>query len=701
MPTTARCLIITALGLCGALLPSAWAQLPAGPAFSNSLGIEFVRIEPGEFTMGVGATPLPVALHEEEQHRINGDFDEQPNHPVTISAAFYMATVEVTNQVFEQFDPTHAALRGKLGFSSNDDEAVVFVSWDQAKAFCEWLSAKENLPYRLPTEAEWEYACRAGTTTHFNTGDDLPVVYQKSQIETWYPDPMRVTNFPADYAPELVSLAVGKTPANPWGLFDMHGNVEEWCSDWYGPYVADAQTDPVGRESGLFRVTRGGSHGTKVYYLRSANRMGTLPEERNWLIGFRVVLGAPPATTPLAAVGPEPFQRNVSQAIPPNLKDGPDPTQPYFQSPRIYVKIPAGSMGPMFSNHNHDPALVECPNGDLLAIWYTTVRERGRELGLVASRLPFGQTEWQEASLFYDAPDRNDHAPAAWYDEDGTIYCFVGLSAAATWGNLATVMLTSTDNGVTWSTPRIIVPEHGARHQPVESVFRTRGGAIVVPCDAVSTGSGGTALQISTDKGLTWSDPGGTIAGIHGGVVELANGNLMGLGRSDNVDGMMPKSISADMGKTWTYSASPFQPVGGGQRLVLFRLDEGPLFLASFCTEEMMTDGAGNQSACTGLFVALSYDDGATWPVKRLVTDGSGNQVQSTNGELFTMSATTAEPRGYMSGTQTADGVVQLISSKQHYAFNRAWIVNSADSDADGQLDWEEANLHGANATSK
>ena len=150
-----------------------------------------------------------------------------------------------------------------------------------------------GLPYRLPTEAEWEYACRAGTRTHYHTGDHLPDAFLKNARRSWFPDPERTE--PGD----VVSLAVGKTPPNAWGLCDMHGNVEEWCHDWYGPYEPGKQTDPVGRVAGDFRVTRGGSHSAEIYYLRSANRMGALADESSWLIGFRVVIAPLPNTAPL------------------------------------------------------------------------------------------------------------------------------------------------------------------------------------------------------------------------------------------------------------------------------------------------------------------------------------------------------------------------------------------------------------------
>lgn len=632
---------------------------------TNSAGMKLVRIGAGRFIMGSDGRDLPAALVT-KPHFKNGDFDERPAHPVRISKPFWMGVSEVTNAQYEQFDPAHARLRGKLGFSRADDEAVVFVSWHEAAAFCRWLSRKEGENYRLPTEAEWEYAARAGSTGPFHTGDALPAAFLKNQRMSWFPDPAR------SRPDEQVSLAVGRTPPNAWGLYDVHGNVEEWVQDWYGPYRSGAQTDPVGRAAGNFRVTRGGSHGTDVYYLRSANRSGALPEDKSWLIGFRVVKADVPRTRPDPAPQPELHARRVRQV--PAKYAAPDPGRPHFKGPREYVKIPPGSMGPLFSKHNHDPALVECPNGDLLAVWYTCIEEPGRELAIAASRLRAGEDEWDPASVFWDAPDRNDHAPALWNDGRGTLFHFNGLSAAATWGSLAMILRTSQDNGRTWTPARMILPEHQTRQMPVESVFRTREGYIVVPADAVSVGQGGTALYLSRDEGRTWTDAGGTIAGIHAGVVQLNDGRLMALGRGDNIDGRMPRSISADLGKTWVRSASEFPPISSGQRLVLMRLREGPLLLASFA-KDMPIGGR----IVNGLFVALSFDEGETWPVKRLVTNSTGATL---NGGAWTgtfaMTADSAEPKGYLSAAQTPDGVIHLISSRLHYEFNSAWIRDGA-----------------------
>lgn len=664
-----RCFAVCLALACVLIVARAGAvrALPDTKEFTNSIGMRLVRIEPGSFLMGTNAAVpeklAPIAFMRK------GDFDERPAHTVKITKPFYIGAFEVTNRQYEQFDPAHRQLRGKLGFSTEDDDAVVFVSWEDAAAFCRWLSKKENRSYRLPTEAEWEYAARAGTTTAFFTGDELPPEMQKNQAESWYPDPDRAKGA------KPVSLAVGRASPNAWGLYNVHGNVEEWTQDWYGPYEAGEQTDPAGRARGDFRVARGGSHSTLVYYLRSANRLGALPEEKNWLIGFRVALGEMPRTKPLPPPGPQLYQRNVSQKIPARVAEGPDPSRPYFSGPREYVKIPPESAGPMFSNHNHDPAIAECANGDLLATWYTCVQESGRELGVLASRLRYGSQEWEPASPFWDAPDRNDHAPALWFDGKRTLYHFSGMAAGATWGSLAIILRTSADNGVTWSKARIIMPEHALRHQPVESVFRTSEGYIVLPADAVSGGSGGTSLHLSRDEGKTWQDAGGTIAGIHAGVVQLKDGRLMAFGRSDNINGKMPKSISADLGKTWVRTASDFQPISGGQRLVLLRLKEGPIFFAAFANRMPITDASGKQRAISGLYAALSFDEGETWPMRRLVSDdGPGRQVAAMDGRPFTLSWENAEPAGYMSVCQTADGLIHLISSRQHYSFNLAWL---------------------------
>ena len=652
------CILVVLLNsvVCRSIL----AKAPEGKEYVSSIGMKFVRIEAGTFRMGQLKTPLPWEVLPVFRGRglfdllREGDFDEKPVHTVTISKPFYMSVCEVTNFQYELFDPWHRKLRGEEIFSKDDDEAVVNVSWYDAQAFCQWLSDKEGLPYRLPTEAEWEYACRAGTTSNYYAGDILPEQFRKTGGQ--------------------VSLHVGKTHSNAWGLYDMHGNVEEWCYDWYGPYEAELQVDPVGYIAGDFKVLRGGSHSTGPYYLRSANRMGQLPECRNRFMGFRVVLGELPETKPL----PKPTfpnQQNVIQRDPLEVTRGPDREEPYFRGPHRYVNIPTDSMGPVFAGHNHDPAIVECPNGDLLACWYTCVDEGARELAQAASRLRWGEVEWQQASPFWDVPDRNDHAPAMWFDGQKKIYHFTGVGDAGGRGRMIVAMRASDDSGATWSPPRVILPEFTGGHQLSEPVFRMQDGSIVLVVDGRRT------LWISRDEGLTWSNPGGDILGVHAGVTQLKDGSIFALSRSNGDREKMPISISRDGGKTFTYKPSEFTPIGGGQRLVLLRLKDGPLFLASFANlgEGMeITDSTGRKRKIRGLFAALSEDEGKTWPYKRLVSDdGPGRTIECTDGGAITLSARSAEYRGYLAGCQSADGLIHLISSREHYAFNLKWLKTS------------------------
>ena len=616
------------------------------------------------------------------------DYDELPIHKVNITHPFKMSMTEITNAQFEAFRPEHKALRGKNGLSLEDDEAVVYVSYADAVAFCEWLSRKEGKHYRLPTEAEWEYACRAGTYYLYNTGDGLPEAYRKNQQTT------------RDLKP--VSLKVGQTPPNAFGLCDMHGNVEEWCLDWYGPYLPGEQNDPAGRTTGDFRVTRGGSHNTPDKYLRSGNRMAMIPDDKHAQTGFRIVESA---FTPVATVAPALPSANQQEVNQTNytwkvVKD------PVFKAPVPYVLQPEPGSGNPFFSHNHQPAITWCDNGDLLAIWFSADEENGRGMVVLASRLRVGTEQWNRSSLFFKVPDRNMTGSALLNDRQGTVYHLNGVEASGDWQNLMMVMRTSRDNGQTWSAPQIIAPEHAKRHQVIAGTIRTREGWLIQPCDAGPGSHDGAAIHISKDGGKTWQDPwdgkplpefkegntGSTIAGIHTGVVQLKDGSLMALARGNSIlnkEGKlrMPMSISKDMGKTWTYYASELPPIDGGQRLVFMRLNEGPLLLISFTDHPLRTpeaergmifpDREGNNYRGYGLYAAVSYDEGKTWPVRRLLTDGI---IRFLDGGAWTkhflMDATHAEPRGYMAATQSPDNLIHLVSSRLYYCFNLAWITD-------------------------
>lgn len=639
---------------------------------TDTIGIDMVDVKAGSFLMGSNGN----GIHS----------DESPAHKVSITYDFKISSTEITNAQYELFDPNHRSLRGKNGLSKEDNEAVIYVSYDEASAFCRWMSEKTGKEYRLPTEAEWEYACRAGTMGPYGIGDRvLPKAIQKKQVHT--------------QKPEKVSLTVKNGIPNAWGIYDMHGNVEEWCMDFYGQYSASDATNPAGPVSGLTRVVRGGSHSTPMEYLRSSNRSALIPDDRTLFTGFRVVEVPNDCNLQYVdnkeAVSQYKFKPSVWKTK----------TGPMFLEPINFVTHEADkSIVGMFS-HNHCPSVTWLPNGDILAIWFSTEDENGREMTILQSRLKKGAKEWTKPELFYKVADRNMTGSALFYDEDTKLlYHFNGVEAAGTWRNLSLIMRTSGDCGYTWSEPRFVNPEHEPGNQVITGTLKLKNGNLIQPCDATPTVRGGTIVHISSDNGKTWerSDKGKEeilpryvngasghrMAGIHACVVELSDGRLLAFGRDNNIvlDGKsyMPQSISEDGGYTWTYSPSCFPPISSGQRAVMTRLKEGPILLVSFTDAridhksiqgKVFTDRS-QEYVGYGMYASLSYDDGKTWTQGKLITDGKERYLY---GGAFTgyfmMDSTHAEPKGYLAMTQSPDGVIHLLSSAIHYRFNLEWLT--------------------------
>ena len=263
------------------------------PGITNSQGMRLAYVPSGKFGMG---SPGNEAGREAQEIL----------HEVVLTRAFYLGTHQVTVGQFRKFvDDTKYRTEGERdgkggwgvnekgslekdgrftwsspGFKQTKDHPVVLVSWNDARAYCRWLSQKENKLYRLPTEAEWEYACRAGTRTAYSFGDDPQDLVAHGNVGR-NKDGFRYT------AP------VGQFKPNRYGLHDMHGNVWEWCEDWYVPnnYTGDRQTDPTGPASGKARIHRGGGWSSSATRARSAARIGRHPSTyRGSYLGFRIVL---------------------------------------------------------------------------------------------------------------------------------------------------------------------------------------------------------------------------------------------------------------------------------------------------------------------------------------------------------------------------------------------------------------------------
>ena len=232
---------------------------------TNSIGMEFVSIPAGEFMMGSPS----------DEDDSGWDDGEGPLHKVTISNEFYLGKYEVTQKQW------HEIMGNNPSYFTGDDRPVEQVSWNDVQKFIEKLNEKEGTDkYRLPSEAEWEYACRAGTTTRYSFGDDKSMLSEYA----WY----------SDYSGDGTTHTVGQKKPNPWGLYDMHGNVYEWTQDkWYYEYDGydGAPTDGSAWESGssVFRIHRGGDWYYGADSCRSASRGAGAPDDRRDGLGFRLL----------------------------------------------------------------------------------------------------------------------------------------------------------------------------------------------------------------------------------------------------------------------------------------------------------------------------------------------------------------------------------------------------------------------------
>jgi formylglycine-generating enzyme len=232
---------------------------------ANGVSFKMVRIPAGEFMMGSPSNE-PQRDEDETQHRVR------------ISRDFWMGQTEVTQGLWRAVMGTNPSQFSNCG----NDCPVEQVSWNDCQEFIRKLNGMvSGGDFRLPTEAEWEYACRAGTTTPFNTGRCL----NADQANYVGNNPVSGCS-KGEYRERTVK--VGSFAPNAWGLYDMHGNVWEWCQDWYGDYPSGSVTDPTGPSSGSFRVLRGGSWNYFAVDCRSANRPWVDPGDRLYGIGFRL-----------------------------------------------------------------------------------------------------------------------------------------------------------------------------------------------------------------------------------------------------------------------------------------------------------------------------------------------------------------------------------------------------------------------------
>lgn len=220
--------------------------------FGKDVKLEMVLIQPGIFKMG--------SPKKEKDHRV-----DERQHIVILTKSFYLGKYEVTQEQWE------AVMGDNPSFVKGAKLPVNGISWEQCQAFIKKLNTKTNGGYRLPTEAEWEYACRAGTKTAYSFGDEI-----------------RPKDFNYDDSKLGKPVSVGNYKPNAFGLYDMHGNVWEWCEDWHGYYPPGKVTDPQGPAKGEYRVIRSGSFYFSGSMARSSARYGYLPTDKYSFIGLRL-----------------------------------------------------------------------------------------------------------------------------------------------------------------------------------------------------------------------------------------------------------------------------------------------------------------------------------------------------------------------------------------------------------------------------
>ena len=308
--------VTAAMATCLSSAEQATAQ--ADKQLSNSIGMKMVLIPAGTFQMGTRLTPEQV--HQRYPGGKVEYYEGETQHQVKLTKPFYIAVHEVTVGQFRKFVEaegykTEAERDGEggygfdtetkerfqdskyswrnPGFEQDDKHPVVNVSWNDAVAFCRWLSRVEGLEYRLPTEAEWEYSCRAGSSREYTFGDDAEQLVgfgnvADASLKTMFSNATTVRSNDGS----IFTTRVGSFRSNEFGLYDMHGNVFEWCSDWYGDHSTSSVVDPVGPVTGSLRVVRGGSWGNEAASCRSANRLRDDPSYRNGVSGFRVALSS-------------------------------------------------------------------------------------------------------------------------------------------------------------------------------------------------------------------------------------------------------------------------------------------------------------------------------------------------------------------------------------------------------------------------
>jgi len=379
---------------------------------------------------------------------------------------------------------------------------------------------------------------------------------------------------------------------------------------------------------------------------------------------------------------PVPFNQSAVKQSTKTASLGPNPKIPYFNV-RFAIPVPPAyttkdvavytGMDSMVFPHNHSPGFEILPNGDALAIYFSTPAgkaEADASTSFVQARLRYGSEDWDMPELFFKTKGYNDQSGLMWND-NGKLWFFGGGRGISDFVPFR--IATSTDNGVTWtySIPQIDKPATNYAPQPITNAFRGADKAIYIAMDGDGAHS---FLWRSTDNGIHWQDMGGRTGGRHSTIVPLDNkGNLLSIGgKNASVEGWSPMNISSDWGATWSQSAkSPFPPLGSAQRPSMIRLADGNLlFVSDAYMHKKKIPPPNGWKYGNGCFVAISKDNGATWHVKTLPVQLPGH------------SRVEYPSLGYVTARQAPNGVIHVLTTVTlpclDYEFNEAWILSDA-----------------------
>lgn len=592
------------------------AQTTSGNATSivlpGNLNLELVKIQPSTFLMGM--RPCEQDAYPNK---------ETPQHPVTLSHGYLIGKYEVTKEQWQAIMGT-TPWEGKSYVQNDPKSPAVYISWNEAQSFVRKLSEITGKEFRLPTEAEWEYACRAGTQTRFYWGDDPD--YKEITGHAWWRGNTVITN-------EKYARKVGTLPPNPWGLYDMSGNVSEWCQDWHSYYPDGPVTDPTGPAIAEHRVLRGGSWISIGGHCRSSRRHHELPAMAHSDFGLRVVLT--------------------------------DNNQESARAPESMNLFVCGTEG---VNTYRIPSLLLAPDNSLLAFCEArkeSIADASPTDMILRRSLDGGKTWLPTQVLVRGKGNEALMNPCPVVDKTNNRILLFCIDANKYGENRHRhLLLTSDDNGKSWTDPidlgsRIIGYDNSFVCGPGIGI-QLQDGRLVIPgylgkTDEELEENNYSCAVYSDDHGKTWAQ-GKLVNELsdESQAIELKDGTLMLNMRGNMGTSCRGVATSKDGGKNWspvrwdrTLNECPCQ--ASILRYSLSKNEGKDRILFS------NPDNSGERFGIldrTKLTVRMSYDEGQTWPIKKLIHAG---------------------PSSYSSMVRLPDGTICLLfeGGEKH---RREWI---------------------------